>query len=272
MSYNNLNKDGDYMKLKDVLIKISIVFILVLIVLLIFEGPRFFRKMSRNDGVPVLAYHDIVSEDEKSDKYKYNVWVMEEENFEEQMKYLSENGYYALSMQEYIDWKVNGKSIPDKSVLITFDDGFYSIKSKVEPIMKKYNLRCSVFVITNKLSEKNERYLHTEDIVSSKYIEYYSHTDNYHKKDGKPYLQIKSYKQINNDLATSFKKVSNLSFAYPYGASSNTAIKVLKDNGVKVAFTIGENCNSIQDDNDYEIPRYAMLSFYSTFTLKYFVN
>ena len=52
------------------------------------------------DGLPVLGYHDIVSDEDKEKNYKHDIYHMSISKFEKQMQYLYENNYHTLTMQE----------------------------------------------------------------------------------------------------------------------------------------------------------------------------
>ena len=87
--------------------------------------PRHFTP--NTTGVPVLMYHHVVSQAEKDAHYLDNNRVITVRAFSEQMEYLHTHGYYALSMNEFYCYLTGDCTIPDKSVLITIDDGYQSV-------------------------------------------------------------------------------------------------------------------------------------------------
>lgn len=102
-----------------------------------------------NEGIVVLGYHQIKNTYSK-DSYVAKLFITSPENFEKEIKYLSEHGYTSISLDEYIDL-INTKkdSMASKKVVITFDDGYASQYEKAFPILKKYNMSATFFVYSN---------------------------------------------------------------------------------------------------------------------------
>jgi len=103
-------------------------------------------------SIPVLMYHHILP--------KNGFIASSVDEFDKQMKFLSDNGYHSLTSQEFLDFK-KGKKFPKKSVFITFDDGWRDNFVYAYPILKKYNLNATCFLVTEwieKASEKKEEF------------------------------------------------------------------------------------------------------------------
>lgn len=90
-------------------------------------------------SIPILMYHEI--------GYGPNSLYVAEENFAEQMLYLYNNGYQAVSMAQASKLLAEGKP-RDKLVILTFDDGYVTFYTKAWPILKQYNFSATVYVIT----------------------------------------------------------------------------------------------------------------------------
>ena len=209
--------------------------------------------------IPVLMYHNIVY-DEKFHGQPDTVSVT---MFDEQMKYLYDNNYRTLSMQEFYCWKMKQCSLPEKSVLITFDDGFYGIYYLGDPILKKYNFVASAFLIGSTINETTNAYDPDKygtiglDIINSKNssFEYYSHSFLMHKEiDGKKAI----FSLSNDELDENAKKMQEILNAeyisYPFNTDTDSFIKILKNNGYKLAFR-GESEKTTQSVNNFQIPR-----------------
>lgn len=99
--------------------------------------------MSKNAlSIPVLMYHHVSS-------HKGALVTISPENFESHIKYLAQNGYKTLSLDEFLAFKKGELELPKKSVLITFDDGWIDNYLVAYPILKKYGVKATIFVITD---------------------------------------------------------------------------------------------------------------------------
>ena len=96
-------------------------------------------KMVHPSGIPVLMYHKIGDD-------KDNDAVIREDLFREQMKFLKDNGYNPLTMNQLYEYVVNGAAVPEKPVVLTFDDGYADTYSIVYPLMKEYGFAATVFI------------------------------------------------------------------------------------------------------------------------------
>ncbi len=99
-------------------------------------------------NVPVLMYHHV-----HPTKSPLNV---QPAMFEEQLAALSKAGYRSLTMRQFADY-MNGQPVPDKSVLITFDDGYLNNYTYAYPLLKKYGMTGVIFVVTGWVGEGEVR-------------------------------------------------------------------------------------------------------------------
>ncbi len=146
---------------------------------------------SISTDVPVLLYHHIEPGADGS-----NGSIISLERFEEHMKALKENGYNAITCSDLISYAENGTKLPNKPILITFDDGYQSNYEYAYPILKKYGLKGTIFVIGSFFG--SDTYKDTDmkiiphfgmseaqEMVDSGVIEIQSHTYDMHQsKDG----------------------------------------------------------------------------------------
>ncbi len=100
-------------------------------------------------NIPVLMYHALI--DEKDPDIHF-VHVLKDE-FSNQIKWLYDNGYKTLSLKELYDCLVNGTKIPGKAVVLTFDDGYYSLYTYATPILQQYGFNAVLFLTTAAVGE-----------------------------------------------------------------------------------------------------------------------
>lgn len=207
--------------------------------------------------VPILMYHHF-----ETDKHKVNDMIVEKTEFEKQMKYIKDNGYIAISMKELNDF-IEGKSIlPKKPILITADDGYLSNYEIMYPILKKFNMKATIFVIGEGIDNASKKQSVLPKLTWSKIKEMYNsglidiecHTYNSHVKGNtlsgemgifsSPLIgetETEYENRIKNDLKKNINTIEShigyrpIAFAYPYGDWSGTSENILRDNGIKIS-------------------------------------
>jgi len=201
------------------------------------NGPLIYN----NKSIPVLMYHSI-------DYEKGNELRLPKEQFKEQMKYLKDNGYTTLTLNELYNFLEKNKPIPEKSIVITLDDGYVDNYTNAYPILKELGLNATVFVVTSNI-DKDKRTLTSEQIkeMDEAGIQIASHTYNHDKLDDLPYeKQLQTMKKSKDDL----EKILNHKvdfIAYPYGKWNEESIKAAKDARYKMAFTTQGGWSNKQD-------------------------
>lgn len=203
-------------------------------------------KTLSESGLPVLMYHFFYDKSKETDKD--GNWI-EISNFEEQMKYLAENDFYFPTWEQvenYIDGK---QELPEKSVVITVDDGDPSFFELAVPIIQKYKIPTTSFVITywygNRANDKQD------------YVSYQSHSYDMHKagSNGKGVMLSWDYDKIKDDILLSRDVLGGANiFCYPFGQYNDLDIKVLKENGYRLAFTT-KSGKVKKGSSKYELPR-----------------
>ncbi len=108
------------------------------------------EKVTRASAVPVLAYHMVTATAEAAEKLLCSVSVA---TFEKHMSWLRDDGYRPLSVAEYTRCIRSRRGFPEKSVLITFDDGYRSTFTRAYPILQRYRFPAVVFVATGSIGE-----------------------------------------------------------------------------------------------------------------------
>ena len=203
-------------------------------------------KYLSDSGLPVLMYHFFYDKNEREPQD--GNWI-EINDFDAQMKYLSENDFYFPTWEEVEDY-IDGKTeLPEKSVVITVDDGDPSFFELGVPIIQKYNVQATSFVVTYWYGDVAEN--------KEKNISYQSHSYDMHKggSNGKGVMLSWSYEKMVEDLKTSQEVLGGATiFCYPFGQYNELDIKALKDTGFKLAFTT-QGGRVKKGASKYELPR-----------------
>ena len=214
----------------------------LVIALLAVAGFVSFAVLSEPDGIPVLNYHQINDMDE-------NMLTVSSEEFETQMAWLSENGYHAVTATELIDALEGKGTLPERPVLITFDDGYADNYQCAFPILKKYNMKAIIFLISEYVS-LYPNYLTWEQLaeMQASGIEFGSHTVDHNV------LTDLSPNSINHELADSKRILENrlgrpVKFlAYPCGYTNEYIKKRVHTEGYRAAFTV--NLGNVRPNDD----------------------
>lgn len=104
------------------------------------------EKFRENEsGIPVLMYHYVYTEDDKPEKLNSN--YISDKDLESQLKYLKEEGYYFPSFKELRAYADGEIALPQKSVILTFDDGQMGFLSYGIPLLNEYRVPATSFLI-----------------------------------------------------------------------------------------------------------------------------
>ncbi|MDO5707438.1 MAG: polysaccharide deacetylase family protein [Andreesenia angusta] len=226
---------------------------LILILILSFFNQKE-SKVIQNE-IPILMYHDI-----SLDPLKTNKICLTKDRFERDLNYLQNNGYKTISFKDLIDYKEGRKSLPDKPVIITFDDGRPGVYKYAYPLLKERNMKMTFFVIGKRLEQKSEdkkygEYINwnqAKEMYDSGLIEIQPHTYDMHYfreslTRGVGVLPLKEetkedhYYRFRDDtikiMAQIKKKTGSDSyvFSYPYGKKNDNNDRVIRDLGFKAS-------------------------------------
>ena len=229
--------------------------------------------------LPVLMYHGLLKDPDMQGDY-----VISPELFESDLKYLKKNGYTAILMSDLIDFVEKGDPLPEKPVLLTFDDGYYNNYLYAYPLLQKYNMKAVLSIIGkytdefSKTDDNHATYSHVtwkqiQEMTASGLIEIQNHSyDSHESKGGRKGTMQRSGESsdhyasyLEKDLMKLQKEVKDAvgtaptTFTYPFGAISDNSVSIIKDLGFKASLGCMEGINTItKGDPDclYRIKRY----------------
>ncbi len=219
----------------------------------------------------VLCYHRFLNHPDEDEDLAQAEYQMPLEEFKWQMQYLKDNGFHPISKEQLMGYWFQGKPLPLKPVLITFDDGFRTIYRDAFPVIKTQGYPTILFLYTKfveyrelaakKREEEGTKHktpkkfeaLEDSDILdmekSGMMVE--SHTANHlnlgkegEKLDAAGARKLWTY-ELNQPLTfieTRFKNKPDW-LAYPYGVYDPGILKVTETEGYKLAFTVNPGPN-----------------------------
>ena len=229
----------------------------------ILEDMRHFDEatlVNDNRGVPVLYYHSV---EQSAD----NEVTITPEILKTQLKYIKDEGYVTLTLSDLKEYLLNNSPIPNKSILITFDDGYMNNYNNAFPILKDLNMVATIFCITSNLD--GSYYLSKDAIkeMSNYGIDIQSHTVNH------PHLDKMTYDEQLSELKESKKTLESItgkkveSIAYPFGDFNDDSIKAAKAAGYTLGFTTKRGLSDRNDDS-LKLDRIYISSKYNMNTFK----
>lgn len=188
--------------------------------------------------LPVLMYHYVEYVADKKDTVRIRLSTPPHV-FESHLKELKEQGYDSFFAKD-IPFLLDGVTfLPPRSIVLTFDDGYEDFYTTVFPLLKKYHMRATVYVIADYTGTKG--FLTHDQLLelsTSGLVEIGSHTLNH------PYLKTVADEEARLQIAQSKEKleaelgIDIVSFAYPYGAMSQQAISYVKQAGYTNAVSV----------------------------------
>lgn len=214
-------------------------------------------------SIAVLNYHYIVNKDAGELKECVQSICITDTQYEEELKYLKDNGYYTATMKDtelFLTGKVN---LPKKTVVITIDDGWYVARNIA--LLEKYEMHGTLFLIGN---------IAQPDAYKSDYLEIHSHGWNIHNIGECPgnlggAILCKDKQYLLDDLKKSRDSLNNTTyFCYPFYEYNERAIEILKEAGFTMAFK-GGRVKAKPGVNLFKVPRYSITN---SDTLKDFIS
>lgn len=227
--------------------------------------------LSRRE-VPVLCYHQIRN-NIASDSKRAHDDIISPDKFKQHIKMLADSGYHSILPDQLYNYLVYGAKLPEKPIMITFDDTDEDQFITGASTLKKYGFKGVYFIMTVSIGRKGRiNYMTTEQI---KQLVHEGNTIASHTYDHKNFAQFKEADwttQIDEPTrkleAITGKEVRY--FAFPYGVFKSSYLHKLKEHGFKAAFIL----STARDENYplFTIRRIIDPGRYSAKNLYYSIN
>jgi len=201
--------------------------------------------------LPILMYHYVEPLSGKENRLRIGLTTTNK-IFDQQLKTLKDYQYQTYFVKELVALLAGEKTLRQKSVILTFDDGYADFYTYVFPLLKKYQLKATVYVIYDAINAPG--YLsetQINELLASGLVEIGSHTlDHINLKTAKP-AETKRQIFLSKELFEKRFKTDIASFAYPFGAFTEEAVNLTKQAGYKLAVSVIPGVEQSSNNNFY---------------------
>lgn len=213
----------------------------------------------RNTELYILMYHDFV----EGDGADCNDWTLPIHRFREDLQWLSDHGYTAVLPSQL----AAGEPLPERAVMITFDDGYESNYTLALPVLKEFNAGAVISLIVNHMDHQDPGWLTWDmcrEMAETGLVEFGSHTYEFHagqgilRRDGerRKAYEARVFPDIEKSISMIQSEVGNevIFFAYPHGTTDKWASDFLEDH-FSVTVTTKHGPADVSDGL-YDMPRH----------------
>jgi peptidoglycan/xylan/chitin deacetylase (PgdA/CDA1 family) len=218
-------------------------------------------------SLPIIMYHSTF----KNGAGKYRVTPAQ---LQKDLIFIKEQGFTTITIGDVIAYKENGRRLPAKPIMLTFDDGYTNNYLYAFPLFKKYNMKCVMSVVgalidaNYKNGVKNETHSHVtyeqiKEMNDSGLVEIQNHSYNLHLfKNGRYGLKKNKgenaadyEKLLKTDLTKLQSKLKEktgivcTALTFPFGGYSRETFNVMKDIGLKAGLSCNAGINKITRDS-----------------------
>lgn len=222
-----------------------------------FPQPVVPRSQTR---VAVLGYHNF------SNSKPVSEMLMRTSEFCQQMQYIKDAGLTVITMQDFLDWLLGDRCLPERCVLITIDDGWRSVYTDAFPVLKAYGYPFTLFLYTTYLSGRGQSMSPEqirEMIASGATIGSHSTTHLYPSQWKRFAEDSPEYAaQLKQEIPDSIEKIKSLfgncsTFCFPGGYHTPPMLASLREQGIGAAFTVLEKKVTTLED-PLQVHRYMV--------------
>jgi peptidoglycan/xylan/chitin deacetylase (PgdA/CDA1 family) len=189
--------------------------------------------------IPILCYHRFGARATKL--------TVTPAAFAAQMEYLAKNGYRVLPLARISDFLAGKEQLPQKTVVITIDDGYRSTYEIAYPILKKYGFPATVFLYSDFVGAGDAlNFAQMKEMSASGLIEIQPHSKTHanltlrlaNETDAK--YRERMRREVDAPIGVIEDKLAatSVSYAYPYGDVNETIVDLLSSKGVRLGLTV----------------------------------
>ncbi|WP_339232435.1 polysaccharide deacetylase family protein [Bacillus sp. PS108] len=202
-------------------------------------------KTEKPAKLPILMYHSISSG---------NSLRVPKKEFEAHMKWLHDNGYQTLTPKEAYLMLTQDKKPSEKCVLITFDDGYTDNYQDAYPVLKKYGMKATIFMIGKSIGHKHHLTEEQMKEMAQHGISIESHTIDYLELNGLTPQQQQSEMADSKKLFDNMFHQQTTIISYPVGRYNEETLKAAEKTGYQMGVTTEPGAAS-RDQGMYALHR-----------------
>nr|WP_312578614.1 polysaccharide deacetylase family protein [Sedimentibacter sp.] len=262
-----------------IFIKKNIIPTLVLIFVIIFSYLNFEDisnsypvSTSPSIRLPIIMYHEINSKN-------LGKYIVSPQELEEDIVFLKNSGYTTITIEDLIAFEYNDAKLPEKPIMLTFDDGYYSSYSYILPIFEKYNCKAVISIVGEYVDESTKseysngyiNWSQVKELVDSPYIEIQNHTYAMHElseRKGCKIIEGESYDKYKMQILDDVGYLQMLiqektgytpkAFTYPFGITCKECDEILEEMGFMATLSCYSGVNLLSGNIEelYELKRF----------------
>jgi glycosyltransferase involved in cell wall biosynthesis/peptidoglycan/xylan/chitin deacetylase (PgdA/CDA1 family)/2-polyprenyl-3-methyl-5-hydroxy-6-metoxy-1,4-benzoquinol methylase len=211
--------------------------------------------------LPILTYHRVAPEGAAN----MNRYRVDPEQFEQQLKYLSDTGYYSVTWESWLNAMFTRKPLEGLPIAITFDDGYIDFYKYAWPLLKKYGFTATVFLVTDMVGKTNAWDVFYGESVAlmdwNQIQELYKHGIQFgsHTANHKALTSLTPEEIVTEGLSSRLKLRQQLSsegeiMAYPYGDTNPVVAHLMGACGYVLGLSCRVGFSNFLDDS-MNLPR-----------------
>jgi peptidoglycan/xylan/chitin deacetylase (PgdA/CDA1 family) len=194
--------------------------------------------------VPILVYHNIGPESKGR-------MVLGAKKFEEQMRYLQAEGYRVVSLRQFLEATSTRRQLPQKSVVLTFDDGYRSFRQYAEPVLKQLGFTATLFVYLDYVGGGRSA-LSWQDLkeLRAAGFDVQAHSKTHSDlRRGATESDVQYAHRMETELGQPLARLrqqigsSADTVAYPYGYWDDNLLRYVRQHGYVAGFTVRRQAN-----------------------------
>ena len=221
--------------------------------------------------VPIIMYHGVLDDPSREGQY-----IISPAQLEADLQTICDNGYTTVTMAELIAYVDNGTPLPDKPIMLTFDDGYYNNYLYADPLLERFGMKavispvCKWTEVYSDTPGQSDHALYSHvtweelrAMTESGRWEIQNHSYDMHyceagKRKGtlrRASETVQEYETaLRTDLTTAHQQFTALAgvtpttFTYPYGAMCDEALPIIKELGFRATLTCESRVNRITRD------------------------